>query len=83
MFTDHWLTGSYILAVVCAVIAHANALHFNPVMGFLGFHFQGVIDEHGISRVLISRKEIRGSKMSIQAVRLAHNIYLRVGDEDA
>ena len=83
LFTDQWTTGVYILVVLCVVLAHAGALHFNPVMGLIGYHFVGMKDEHGVSRVLISKKEISRTGASVQAVRLGHHIYLEVGDGDA
>ena len=83
LFTDHWLTGVYILVVLCVVLAHAGALHFNPVMGLLGYHFMGVKDDHDVSRVLISKQEMTGSGREVHTVRLGHNIYLHVGADDA
>jgi len=37
-FKGEWLTGAYILGVILLVFAHAGALHFNPLMGLLGFY---------------------------------------------
>lgn len=82
-FEGQWLTGAYILAVIFLVVAHSGALHFNPVMGFLGYHFYGVKNGDGVPQLLISKTELRRPGVEIQAVRLAHHIYLQTGGRDA
>lgn len=75
-FSGDWLTGAYVLLVIFLVIAHADAFHFNPVMGLLGYHFYEVKNAEGVSHLLISRAELRRPGREVQTVRLAHNIYL-------
>lgn len=75
-FAGDWLTGAYVLLIIFLVIAHAGAFHFNPVMGFLKYHFYAVQNENGVSHLLISRTELHRPGQEIQTVRLAHNIYL-------
>lgn len=82
-FEGQWLTGTYILAIIFVVIAHAGALHFNPVMGLLGYHFYGVKNSDDVSLLLISRVELLRPSKEVKTVRLAHNIYLHIGDVDA
>ena len=82
-FTGEWLTGAYILGVIFLVIAHAGAFHFNPVMGLLGYHFYAVKNNDGVSRLLISEAELHRPGEDVQAVRLAHHIYLHTGGVDA
>lgn len=82
-FTDDWLTGAYILAIIFLVITHAGALHFNPVMGLLGYHFYAVRNDEGVSDLLISKDKLRRTGEEIQTVRLAYNIYLHTGGENA
>lgn len=82
-FSGDWLTGAYVLGVVFLVIAHAGAFHFNPVMGFLGYHFYGVKSGDGVSCLLISRKEILRPGSNVKTVNLANNIYLIIGAQDA
>jgi hypothetical protein len=82
-FTGEWLTGVYIFAIIFLVIAHAGAFHFNPVMGLLGYHFYAVKNADGVSLVLISKNELRRPGRDVQTVRLAHHIYLHIGDADA
>ncbi len=82
-FAGDWLTGAYVLGIIFLVIAHAGAFHFNPVMGLLGYHFYAVKDDGGASNLLISRKELMRTGLALPTVRLARNIYLHVGGDDA
>lgn len=83
MFTNEWMTGLYIFAIIFLVIVHAGAFHFNPVMGLLGYHFYSVKNTEGISYLLISKREIRRTGVSIQTVQLAPNINLNTGGRNA
>ena len=74
-FEGEWLTGTYILAIILITIVHAGAFHFNPVMG-LFFHFYAVKDKTGVSTLLISRRPLGRIGEKIEAVKLAHNVYL-------
>ena len=40
-------------------------------------------DGDGVSVLLISRSELRRAVSEVHTVRLAHDIYLRIGDPDA
>lgn len=80
-FTGEWLTGAYVLGIIFLVIAHAGAFHFNPVMGLLGYHFYGVKNGDGVSRLLISKNELTRPGKELRTVRLAHGIYLDTGEK--
>lgn len=82
-FAGDWLTGTYVLAMIFLVIAHAGALHFNPVMGLLGYHFYAVKNADGVSHLLISKDELERPGRDVKTVRLAHGIYLHTGGADA
>lgn len=82
-FTGDWLTSAYVLLIIFLVISHTGALHFNPVMGLLGYYFYSVKNSDGISHLLISRSELRRLGQELQTVRLAHNIYLHRGSSNA
>jgi MFS family permease len=81
-FKGEWMTGVYIMAIIILTIVHAGAFHFNPVMG-LFYHFYSVKDSCGASNLLISRKPLRKAGEEIETVRLAYNIYLERGKNDA
>lgn len=83
-FEGQWITGGYILAIIFLVVSHAGALHFNPVMGLLGYHFFGVKNGDGVSQLLISKTELQRTGKDVDTVRIAYNIYLHIGgDADA
>lgn len=79
----HWMTGTYVLVIILLVFTHAKAFHFNPVMGLLGYHFYSLKNSNGVSLLLISRSELQRSSGDLDAVCLASNIYLHVGDSNA
>lgn len=81
--TNDWLMSAYILTIIVLAIAHANAFHFNPVMRMVGYRFYAVKNSSGISNILISEADLRQSGIEVQTVRLAWNVYLQLGDEDA
>lgn len=82
-FAGDWLTGAYVLLIIFLVIAHAEAFHFNPVMGLLGYHFYAAKSEDGVSLLLISKTELHRPGKNLPTVRLAHNIYLHTEGMDA
>lgn len=82
-FNGQWITGAYILTIIFLAVSHAGALHFNPVMGLLGYHFYGVKTSEGVSQLLISKAELRRPGKEVETVRLSHNIYLHTEDNDA
>lgn len=75
-FTGEWMTGAYIFGIIFLVIAHSGALHFNPLMGLLGYHFYAVRNGDGVSQLLISKSELHRPGGEVETVRLAHHIYL-------
>jgi MFS family permease len=81
-FKGEWMTGVYIMGIIVFAIIHAGAFHFNPVMGLL-YHFYGVKDENGMSILLISRKPRKKAGEKVPIVKIAHNIYLVAGEENA
>lgn len=81
--TDNLPMVAYFFAVIFLVIAHADALHFNPVMWLLGYRFYAVKSGDGVSYLLISRKKLRAPGKNVLTVRLGDGIYLHTGETDA
>ena len=79
LFTDQWPAGAYILAIVGAAIVHADALHFNPVMGFLRYHFYSITDAQGRALVLISKRHL-ARPTTVVAIELAPRVHLHRED---
>jgi hypothetical protein len=78
-FSGEWMTGAYILIVIFLSISHADAVHFNPVMGLFGYHFYAVKDSAGVPHLLISKDTLRRPDREITVVRLTNCIYLQAG----
>ncbi len=78
-FSGEWITGAYILLVIFLSVSHADAVHFNPVMGLLGYHFYSVKDGDGVPYLLISKDTLRRPDREITVVRLSNSIFLQVG----
>lgn len=64
--TDPWIL-VFVLCLLFVVVLTSNSYHFNPLVGFLGYHFYDVTLAGGVSYVLISRRNIRDCK-SIKSV---------------
>ncbi len=78
-FSGEWITGAYILLVIFLSVSHADAVHFNPVMGLLGYHFYSVKDGDGVPYLLISKDTLRRPDSELSVVRLTNCIYLQAG----
>lgn len=63
---DPWVL-IFVLGLLFVVVLTSNSYHFNPLIGFLGYHFYDVTLSGGVSYVLISRRNIRDCK-SISSV---------------
>jgi MFS family permease len=78
-----WLTVGYIFAIIFLVITHAGAFHFNPVMGFLGYHFYAIRNENNAPCLLITRQDLENLNVDITTAKLSVGIYLDKGSSNA
>ena len=79
-----WLTSSFVLAVIILAIALTGAFHFNPVMRLVfGYRFYSVRSSHGVSYLLISKRDLLRSGQEIQTVSLMQDVRLHIGDTNA
>ena len=81
-FASEWITSICLLVILAFAIAHARAFHFNPVMGFFGYHFYAIRDSHGVSNLLISKEDLRRPNKKVQTVQITSNVYLQTEDVD-
>ena len=82
-FANEWITSVCLLIILVSAIAHARAFHFNPVMGFFGYHFYAIKDSQGVSNLLISRKDLQRLNQEIQTVQLSSNVYIQTEEMNA
>ena len=73
-FASEPITSGYVLIIIIIALVHARAFHFNPVMRLLfRYRFYAVKDQHGMSNLLISKKDLRRPRVEIQTVALSQN----------
>ena len=82
-FAAHPLTTICILSVIVLAIAAADAFHFNPVMRALGYRFYAVKSREGTPKLLISRRDLRRTGVTVQTVSLARDVRIHIGDSSA
>lgn len=82
-FASEPITSGYVLIIIIIALVQARAFHFNPVMRFLGYRFYAVKDQHGVSNLLISKKDLRRPGVEIKTVALAQDVYLHKGNSNA
>ncbi|MBD3279906.1 hypothetical protein GF389_00060 [Candidatus Dojkabacteria bacterium] len=70
------------IAIIFFIIIHnSHAYHFNPLLGFFGFHFYEVTIEGDITYVLITRRKISDCKSISQVVQLTEYMILEAKGE--
>lgn len=70
---DVWVPA---LVVFAAVVATGYNYHFNPLLGFLGWHFYKVGTKEGVTYVLITKKQLRSLATALEVVQLTEYIVL-------
>src|SRR5690625_7631131 len=75
----HLMIAVYVLGIIFWSISHSGALHFNPVMGFIGYRFYRVRNGDGTVQLLISKSELRRGGSEVETVRLAQPACLQLG----
>ncbi len=66
----------FILFLFFIIVFTTHSYHFNPLLGFWGYHFYEVTISGEISYVLISRKDLRNCKEINKVVLLSEYIIL-------
>lgn len=68
----------FVLLLLFIVVATSNSYHFNPLVGFLGYHFYEATLKSGVTYVLISRKSIKDGKNIKSVVQLSEYMIMEV-----
>ena len=66
----------FISIIFFFIVQNSHAYHFNPLLGFFGYHFYEVIIEGDITYVLITKKNIADCKSITQVVQLTEYMIL-------
>ncbi len=69
---------AFVMVLLFIVVYTSNSYHFNPLIGFLGYHFYDVTLSGEISYVLISRKNIRDSRKIQRVIHLSEYMIMEV-----
>jgi hypothetical protein len=66
----------FVAVIFFLIVYNSHAYHFNPLLGFFGYHFFEVTIEGDITYVLITRKNITNCKNVLQVVQLTEYMIL-------
>lgn len=70
--------------VIFAVITSTGYnYHFNPLLGFLGWHFYRVCSAEGVVYVLITKRQLRNTHQIDQVGQLTEYILIDLGSKNA
>lgn len=67
---------AFIAVIFFFIVQNSHAYHFNPLLGFFGYHFYEVTIEGDITYVLITRQNIADCKSINQVVQLTEYMIL-------
>lgn len=70
----------FVMILLFISIWTTNSYHFNPVLGFFGYHFYQVTVDGGITYILITRKNITNTKKVETVVQISEYMILDAGD---
>ena len=70
----------FISLIFFLIVQNSHAYHFNPLLGFFGYHFYEVIIEGDITYVLITKKNIADCKSITQVVQLTEYMILETNN---
>lgn len=71
----------FIAVIFFFIVYNSHAYHFNPLLGFFGYHFYEVTIVGDITYVLITRQNITDCKNVVQVVQLTEYMILDANDE--
>lgn len=66
----------FVAGIFFFIVYNSHAYHFNPLLGFIGYHFFEVTIEGDITYVLITRQNITDCKAVSQVVQLTEYMIL-------
>lgn len=68
----------FVAVIFFFIVYNSHAYHFNPLLGFFGYHFFEVTIEGDITYVLITRQNITDCKAVSQVVQLTEYMILDI-----
>lgn len=77
--TLDWQVWLPAIVIFGAVVATGYNYHFNPLLGLMGWHFYKVGTKEGVTYVLITKKQLRNARESIEVGQLTEYIVIDLG----
>jgi small neutral amino acid transporter SnatA (MarC family) len=68
----------FVAVIFFFIVQNSHAYHFNPLLGFFGYHFYEVGIEGGITYVLITKQNISDCKSITKVVQLTEYMIMDV-----
>ena len=77
--TPDWQIWLPAILVFGTAVAVSYSYHFNPVLGFLGWHFYKASTEEGVTYVIVSKKQFCNINQTIEIGQLTEYIVVDLG----
>ena len=66
----------FVMCIFFIIVLKSNAYHFNPLLGFFGYHFYEITVVGEVSYILISKKTVRNCKNIRKVVHISEYMIL-------
>lgn len=76
---SQWNIWIPVVLVFSAVVSTGYSYHFNPLLGLMGWHFYKAETEEGVTYVLITKRQLRKAKETVEIGQLTEYIVLDLG----
>ena len=77
--TPDWQIWLPAILVFGTAVAVSYSYHFNPVLGFLGWHFYKASTEEGVTYVIVSKKQFCNINQTIEIGQMTEYIVVDLG----
>lgn len=75
-------TSVFVLSLLAVAIYNSNAYHYNPLMGFFGYHFYEVRNEQSMTFIMVTRSRVRDVQRARKVVDLSDYMILDLGESE-
>lgn len=80
-FRENLVVTLFVFGMIFLAVYHSNAFHFNPLLGFAGFHFYEVVCDDDMTYLLVTSRVIRKQKGESSVVQLSDYIFFEIEHE--
>jgi len=72
---------AFVLVMFFAVVWSTHSYHFNPVLGFLGYHFYEVESTGSVTYLMVTKRDLRRTREVASVVQLTEYMVLDASKE--